>query len=175
MMHGGGIIPYAEGTGLRAVELPYVGGSLALDVIVPDDLASFEKDLTGESLAAVFAALGSRQVNLSMPKFSLETQLDLGAALAGLGMPLAFDASRADFSGITRDEPLYISKVIHEANIDVDEKGTEAAAATAVVMAAAGMATEPVMMTVDHPFLFALRDLPTGTVLFLGRVADQSK
>ena len=74
MMHGGGIIPYADGKGWRAVELPYVGGSLALDVIVPDDLASFQKDLTGDSLAAAFAALESRQVNLSMPKFSLKTQ-----------------------------------------------------------------------------------------------------
>ncbi|HEY6056956.1 MAG TPA: serpin family protein [Candidatus Limnocylindrales bacterium] len=173
-MHLSEGLPYAEGSGWRAVELPYVGGSLAMDVIVPDDMAGFERSLTGDSLAAVFDALAWSQVNLSMPKFSIETQAELSSILARLGMRDAFDSTKADFSGITHQEQLYISAVIHQANIDVDEKGTEAAAATAVVMRATGAPAQPVELTIDHPFLFALRDLPTGAVLFLGRVADPS-
>ncbi len=165
-------LPYAAGSGWRAVELPYIGGSLALDVIVPEDLAAFERSLTADRLAAVTGALAARQVELTMPRFGIETQADLAATLAGLGMPLPFDRDRADFSGITPEPRIYIARVIHEANIDVDEKGTTAAAATAVVMRATGMPSEPVAFAVDHPFLFALRDIPTGTVLFLGRVAD---
>jgi serpin B len=89
-------------------------------------------------------------------------------------MPSAFDDARADFSGITTAEQLVISAVIHQANIDVDEKGTEAAAATAVVMRAGAMPAEPVTLRVDRPFIYALRDLPTGAILFLGRVTDPS-
>jgi serpin B len=86
-------------------------------------------------------------------------------------MPTAF-TDAADFSGITKEQALQVSAVIHQANIDVDEKGTEAAAATAVVMRATAMPAEPVTLTVDRPFLFALRDVESGAVLFLGRIAD---
>ena len=110
---------------------------------------------------------------LALPKFGIETKTDLASTLAALGMPTAFD-ERANFSGITTAEPLEISDVIHQANIDVDEKGTEAAAATAVVIRATGMPAEPVTLGVDRPFLFAVRDVPTGTILFLGRVGDPS-
>jgi serpin B len=89
-----------------------------------------------------------------------------------MGMPLAFDPGRADFSGMTDAERLYISAVIHQANIDVDEKGTTAAAATAVVMRAGSVPGELVVLRVDRPYLFALRDLCTGAVLFLGRVVE---
>ncbi len=154
------------------MELPYIGGSLALDVIVPDDMAAFERSLTADRLAAVTGALAARRVELTMPRFGIETQADLAATLAGLGMPLAFDRDRADFTGITPELPLYIARVVHQANIDVDEKGTTAAAATAVVIAATGMPVEPLAFAVDHPFLFVLRDVPTGTVVFLGRVMD---
>ncbi|OGN86833.1 MAG: hypothetical protein A2X23_02280 [Chloroflexi bacterium GWC2_73_18] len=175
MMSLGASLSYAEGTGWRAVELPYVGGSLALTVIVPDDLAAFEAKLTPELLAAVTGALGPRSVQLALPRFGIDTAADLAEALAALGMPSAFDPARADFSGITAEARLFISNVIHQANIDVDEKGTEAAAATAVVMVGTGAPAEPVTLRVDRPFLFALRDLPTGAVLFLGRVADPSE
>jgi serpin B len=87
-------------------------------------------------------------------------------------MPLAFDPERADFSGMTTQEQLFIAHVVHQANISVDEKGTEAAAATAVVMSTTAMPAEIVRMHVDRPFLFALRDLPSGAILFLGRVLD---
>ena len=164
---------YATGSGWRAVEIPYVGGSLAMTIIVPDDLAAFESKLTADSFTAITGALSDTEVALALPKFGIETKTDLASTLAALGMPSAFD-DRADFSGITTAEPLEISDVIHEASIDVDEKGTEAAAATAVVIRATGMPEEPVPMRVDRPFLFALRDVPTGSILFLGRVGDPS-
>ncbi len=164
---------YASGSGWRAVEIPYVGGSLAMTIIVPDDLAAFEPTLSAGTFAAITGALGDTEVALAFPRFGIETKTDLAATLAALGMPSAFD-DRADFSGITTAERLEISDVVHQATIDVDEKGTEAAAATAVVMRATAMPAEPVSLRVDRPFLFALRDVPTGSILFLGRVGDPS-
>jgi serpin B len=164
---------YASGDGWRAVEIPYIGGSLAMTVIVPDNLVGFEQTLTADRFAAITGALTETQVALALPKFGIETKAELAPILAALGMPSAFD-DRADFSGITTAEQLVISNVIHQANIDVDEKGTEAAAATAVVMWATAMPAEPVAFRADRPFLFALRDVPTGAILFLGRVGDPS-
>ena len=173
LMEASAEMRHAAGAGWQAVEIPYIGGSLAMTVIVPDDLAIFETDLTAEGLARILDVLEGAQVNLVLPKFSIETKAELGALLAALGMPTAF-TDDADFSGITTAERLAISEVIHQANIDVDEKGTEAAAATAVVMRATAMPVEPVTVRADRPFLFALRDVPTGAVLFLGRVGDPS-
>jgi serpin B len=173
MMETTAAMRYAAGSGWRAVEIPYIGDSLAMTVIVPDDLATFERALTADQLASITAGLAVTQVSLTFPKFSIETKAELADVLSALGMPSAFD-DRADFSGITTAEQLVISEVIHQANIDVDEKGTEAAAATAVVIRATSAPAEPVALTVDRPFLFALRDVPTGAILFLGRVADPS-
>jgi len=178
MMHANLSLPYAEGNGWRAVELPYIGGSLAMTVIVPDDLAAFEQGLGTESLAwsdafhQVVSGLQERPVDLTFPRFSLQTSADLATILAAMGMPRAFDGDLADFSGITTAEQLVISAVIHQANIDVDEKGTVAAAATAVVMRATAIPTEPVTLKVDRPFIFLLRDVPTGAIVFMGRVVD---
>jgi serpin B len=91
-----------------------------------------------------------------------------------MGMPLAFDPNRADFSGITTQEPLYVSKVVHQADISVDEKGTEASAATAVMIAAGMAPGQQVTLHIDRPFIFAVRDTKTGAILFLGRVVDPS-
>jgi serpin B len=171
LMHASGQLPYAAGLGWQVVELPYVGGKLSMLVIVPDDLAAFEKTLDGAALAGIVGDLSSREVILALPKFGTESKLELAPVLAALGMPTAF-TDAADFSGITKEQALQVSAVIHQANIDVDEKGTEAAAATAVVMRATAMPAEPVTLTVDRPFLFALRDVESGAVLFLGRIAD---
>jgi serpin B len=164
--------PYAEGPGWRAVELPYVGGSLAMTIIVPDDMAAYEQQLDADSFAALTAALGPHEVDLTLPRFEIETKADLAALLGELGMPLAFDPDRADFSGMTAQEQLFIAHVVHQANISVDEKGTEAAAATGVVMEATAVPVEVIRMHIDRPFLFALRDTPTRAILFLGRVLD---
>jgi serpin B len=163
---------YDQGSGWRAVELPYAGGSLAMTIVVPDDLAAFEQQLDAGSFASLTAALGPHEVDLTLPRFEIVTKADLAALLGELGMSLAFDPDRAEFSGMTAQEQLFIAHVVHQANISVDEKGTEAAAATAVVMSTTAMPAEIVRMRVDRPFLFALRDLPTGTILFLGRVLD---
>jgi len=144
-----------------------------MTVIVPDDMAAFEKTVTVDTLGAITAALTGTQVALALPRFGIETQAELAPILAALGMPSAFD-DRADFSGITAAQRLVISAVIHDANLEVDEKGTEAAAATAVVMGPTSLPAQAVQLRVDRPFLFALRDLPTGAILFLGRVGDPS-
>ena len=165
---------YASGTGWQAVELPYAGGSLAMTIVVPDDLATFEAGLDAGRFSEITAALGPAAVDLTLPRFKIETKSDLSSVLAGMGMPLAFDGNRADFSGITTQEQLYISKVVHQANISVDEKGTEASAATAVVIAASVAPAQQVTLHVDRPFIFAVRDTNTGAILFLGRVVDPS-
>jgi serpin B len=168
---------YAAGAGWQAVEIPYLGDQLALTVIVPDDLGAFEAGLDAAALETIVGGLAERPVHLWLPRFGIETQAHLAESLKALGMPLAFDPERADFSGITPAEELFVHAVVHQANIDVDEKGTEAAAATAVVVGVVSAPIdqpEPVELRVDRPFLFALRDLPTGAVLFLGRVTDPS-
>lgn len=174
MMRASRELPYAAGEGWQATELAYVGGKLSMLVILPDDLAAFEAVLDDAALARIVDGLAQRDVTLGLPKFGAESKLELGPILEALGMPTAF-TDRADFGGISTETPLEISAVIHQANIDVDESGTEAAAATAVGFRATSAGPgDPVTMTVDRPFLFALRDLETGAVLFLGRIADPS-
>ncbi len=170
-MHGTAELPYAEGAGWRAVELPYVGG-LAMDVIVPDDFAAFTAKLDASTFEAIVAGLAARQaqVTLSLPKFGTETLARLDGALKSLGMVDPFDPSRADFSGMTAEERLYITAVVHQANIDVDEQGTEASAATAVVVGRTSAPADQVTFNVDHPFVFALRDVTTGAIVFLGQI-----
>ncbi len=167
-------LKYASGDGWQAVELPYVGGSLAMDIVVPDDLSSFTQSLTADSFAQLTAALSVHEVALTMPRFNAETKADLVDLLSAMGMPLAFDPYNADFSGMTTQEPLLISRVVHQANITVDEKGTEAAAATAVVVQLESAPSDVVQLDVNRPFLFALRDTQTGAVLFLGQITDPS-
>jgi serpin B len=172
--------PYGTGDGWQAVELPYLGGKLSLLVIVPDvgRFDEIEGRLAGSATQpslideAVAALNQGPEVSLTLPKFKFRTQAGLRDALVALGMKTAFDSSAADFSGMTKQERLNIDDVIHEAYIAVDEEGTEAAAATAVIMRASGMPMQPVELTIDRPFLFALRDVETGAVLFLGRVTD---
>jgi serpin B len=166
--------PYASKEGWQAVELPYVGEGLAMTIVVPDNLATFDASLEGDTFRAITDALTPTDVNLSLPRFGTKTSLDLAAQLAAMGMPAAFDPSKADFSGMTTEEQLFISAVVHQANITVDEKGTEAAAATAVVVDTTSAPEQPVTMKVDRPFFFALRDVPTGAIVFLGRIGDPS-
>jgi len=175
-MHLGTELSYAEGQGWRAVELPYVGGQLAMTIVVPDDLASFVRTADATTIDAIVRGLANRrpEVDLALPSFSIETKTELASVLSSLGMPLAFDPNGADFSGMTTQERLYIGAVIHQANIDVDEKGTEASAATAVVMEASAAPLDHVTFQVDRPFLFLLRDTTSGAIVFLGQVTDPS-
>jgi serpin B len=175
MMHGAEWgLPYGSGDGWKVVELPYVGGELAMMIIVPDEdrFAEVEARLAAGLLEEAREVLGAATVNLWLPKFEFRTQTLLKPLLAELGMTDAFDGTLADFSGMTTEERLLISDVIHEAYIAVDEEGTEAAAATAVVMRATAAPSDVVDLRIDRPFLFALQDRATGAVLFMGRVAD---
>jgi serpin B len=158
-----------------AIELPYEGGDLSMLVVMPaaGTLDSYESALTSKDVTDITARLESGEVDLSLPKFKLAPEtVRLSKELEALGMAKAFGPS-ADFGGITKDEPLHIDEVHHKAFIDVDEAGTEAAAATAVDMkAGATSVPEKVRkVTLDHPFLFLLRDHKTGQILFMGRVA----
>jgi serpin B len=170
-MSSAGEIGYASGAGWQAVELPYVGGSLAMTIVVPDDLASFERSMSADTLASIAGAVAERrEVYLSLPRFTIETRTDISGALQALGMTDAFSPGGADFTGITTDERLDIARVIHQADIAVGEKGTEAAAATGTVLQSVGRIADAIDVHVDRPFLFLVRDLSTGTVLFMGRV-----
>lgn len=166
---------YAAGDGFEAVELPYVDGSLAMLVIVPEHghFTAIEARVGDGLLADAAARLEGAQVNLTFPKFEFRTQAGLKPALSELGMPVAFDEHAADFSGMSPlGQDMFIQDVVHEAFISVDEDGTEAAAATAVI---AGVTSAPsliVDLDVDRPFLFAIQDRETGAILFLGRVLD---
>ena len=117
-------------------------------------------------------ALHPARVDVALPRFKMTAELELSSTLSALGMPLAFDDKKADFTGITRAEPLFISQVRHKAFVEVNEEGTEAAAATGVVMTTRSAPALPQVFRADHPFVFLIRDVATGTVLFMGRVTD---
>jgi serpin B len=166
-----------QGDGYRAVEMPYAGGQLSMLVLLPDEgrFSDVETRVGAELLSETVAALQPMEVDLTLPKFKMEWSSELSKGLGALGMTDAFVPSRADFSGIDGARDLYISLILHKAFVSVDEKGTEAAAATVVVVEASSMPVnpvEPMQFKVDRPFLFLIRDNPTGTILFVGRVMN---
>jgi serpin B len=173
-MHQQSFFPYAAGDGWQAVELPYVGEELAMLFLVPDAgrFAEVEGLVGSGLLDEVVAALQGAEVNLALPKFDFHFKASVADLLKAMGMPTAFDPEAADFSGMSTEADLFISDVIHEAFIKVDEEGTEAAAATAVIMDLTSAPSEIVDLTIDRPFLFALYDRETGEILFMGRVLD---
>lgn len=172
-MHQTATFPHANGPGWRAVQLPYKDKRTSMLVIVPDDLKAFQKTLDKPTLAAIDTTLNASEVVLSMPKFEARTQASLVAPLTALGARTMF-TDAADFSGIAdpATEPLLVSQIQHEAWVKVDEKGTEAAAATAAVMTASAAFPEPEAFDVDRPFLFLVRDSQSGSILFAGRISD---
>ncbi len=175
MMRNTESFTYAEGQGVQAVELLYDGGEISMVILLPEKgkFEAFESTLDAGQVEAILEKLRRSQVALTLPRFEFESAFSLKETLAGLGMPEAF-TSDADFSGMTGNRDLYISEVVHKAFVSVDEAGTEAAAATAVVIGLTSVQAEPIQFTVDRPFLFLIRDLQTGTILFFGRVVDPS-
>lgn len=169
---------YAESNpgeaGWVAVRLPYLGSELAMAVVVPDDLAAFEERLDGDVLRELLDRFdgAERPVRVVMPRWDLRSRLSLAEVLAELGMPSAFDPRQADLSGMTAEEQLFVSHVLHQAAITVDEQGTEAAAATGVVVGVTGLPAEPAEVVADRPFVFVLHDVATGAPMFVGRVTD---
>jgi serpin B len=166
--------PYVQGDGYQAVGLPYKGDRAEMIIMMPDPdrFSEFEQTLDQKLFDRILARLENRDVKLYMPKFHFEFSKDMKDNLEGMGMPAAFDPDQADFSGIydQKLEPnLFISHIAHKAFVAVDEKGTEAAAATGLV---AEMVSMPVTLSIDHPFIFIIRDPQTGSILFVGRVLD---
>jgi serpin B len=165
-------VRYAEGDGYKVVELPYEGASVSMLIILPElnRFEEFDSALSATRVEEILNGLEDREVLVRMPRFRYECPLSLADTLAEMGMPIAFTPT-ADFSGITTDYSIWIDKVLHKAFISVDEKGTEAAAATAVSMVM-GIPYSPVEITLNSPFVFLIRDDATGTILFMGRVLN---
>ena len=166
---------YMETDTFQALELPYVDEELSMVILLPkefDALDEFEKTLTPENLTQWLAKIHKREVVVFVPKFKMTSQFSLASVLKSMGMKDAF-SSDADFSGINGKRDLFISAVIHKAYVEVNEEGTEAAAATGVVMTLTSMGpTRIPVFRADHPFLFLIRDNLSGSILFIGRVAN---
>ena len=164
---------YTEGEGYQAVELLYDGGELSMVILLPEagQFEVFEEGLQAQQVDAIINDLQDTQVALTMPKFEFDSEFSLKDTLAGMGMPIAF-SSAADFSGMTGNPELFISDVFHKAFVSVDESGTEAAAATAVIGKLTAVPEPPVEVTIDRPFIFLIRDIDTGAILFVGRVMN---
>jgi len=164
---------YAQGANYQAVELPYDGDELSMVILLPksDQFKAFEASLSSQQVKTIIQNIKYQQVALTMPKFNFESSFSLKKTLSAMGMPVAFTTD-ADFSGMDGKRDLYMTDVIHKSFIAVDEAGTEAAAATAVIVGTTAMPASPVEVTIDHPFIFLIRDIKTGTIVFLGRVLN---
>lgn len=168
---------FSESEELQALRLPYKGGKLSLLVLLPGqgkDLAGLEKGLTAEKLDAIRAGLGEQKVKVFLPRFGFSSGYNLNGTLAGLGMPTAF-TDAADFSGMDGKKDLYIQAAVHKAFVEVNEEGTEAAAATGVAMGLKSMAFDLAVFRANRPFLFFIEDYSSGLILFMGRVEDPTK
>jgi len=184
MMHQTGRFGLATQDGYQCLRLPYKGGTLAMFVFLPktrDGIKALETALSARPPAEWAAGLDEAEVYVSFPRFKIESQFSLPPALKSLGVVQAFSEAAADFSRMIdpvngKAEPgLFISDAIHKAFVAVDEQGTEAAAATAVVMQTKSMSAPPAIFNADHPFLFTIVHEPTSTVLFLGRVSSPAQ
>ncbi|HEY1766015.1 MAG TPA: serpin family protein, partial [Terracidiphilus sp.] len=183
LMHRTGSYSYYDGGTFQLLELPYEGGDLSMDVLLPksiDGLPALEHSFTASNVNDWLEKLEPEdKVILTFPRFTMTQQFELSNALSRMGMAQAFGGS-ADFSGMTGKPDFTISAAIHKAYIDVNEQGTEAAAATSVVMRATAARVPfptppPVVFRADHPFLFMIRETKSDAILFLGRVTDPTK
>jgi serpin B len=172
MMSQSATLGYAQHSGVQAVELPYAGKELSMVVLIPDEgtFEAFAQGLDAGELSAIVDALQPVPVQLGLPKFGYEAGFELKQALTQLGMTEAF-GSGADFSGMDGTQELFIDEVYHKAYVAVDEAGTEAAAASAVVMSRKGPGPTQALV-VDRPFVYLIRDVETGAILFLGHVVN---
>lgn len=165
---------YAETDDLQILEMMYKGEKISMIVLLPkNNMSSVENLINSEKLTEWRGMLKEERVNVYMPKFTFTTKYDLNENLIEMGMPSAFSFGAADFSGMDGSKSLFISKVLHQAFIDVNEQGTEAAAATAVIVTM-GISLHPTF-NADHPFIFLIQDRETGNILFMGRVVDPTQ
>ncbi len=165
---------YGENEDLQTISLSYNGGGLSMLILLPrnrDGLSRLESELSSGKLRQLSSLLRKREVTVLLPRFKMSSSFSLSDTLAAMGMPDAF-STNADFSGMNGKHDLHISAVLHKAFVEVNEEGTEAAAATAVVVALRSMPKPPCVFHADHPFVFFIRDNHTGTILFMGRVVN---
>ncbi len=175
MMHKTENFGYTEAEDFQALELAYAGDDLSMVIFLPrevDGLAALEKKLSLENLESWLGGLRRQTVQVSLPRFTMTSEFGLQEVLKSLGMTDAFSLPPADFSGMNGHKDLFISAVIHKAFVDVNEEGTEAAAATAVVMMRSAAPRPPVVFRADHPFIFLIRDNTSGSILFIGRLVS---
>lgn len=172
LMHKSLYLPYAGGNGFQAIDIPYVEGKLSMLVVMPDagTFDTFVSALTPAGLNDIAGTLTNQYINLGLPKFTFESENNMTVLLQAAGMTDAFDPAKADFSGIDGTYGLSISGVRHKAFIAIDEEGTEAAAATAIAIGTSSIPPPVITLTVDHPFLFFIRDRETGLILVMGKV-----
>ncbi len=176
-MHRSGEYSYYDGGSFQELELPYKGNELAMIVLLPkqkDGLPALEEQFTAANARLWIGRLApAEKVIVTFPRFTMTQQFELSSTLAAMGMPQAFSGT-ADFSGMTGKRDLTLSAAIHKAFIDVNEQGTEAAAATSTIMVATAMRVPepPIVFRADHPFLFLIRGTRSGEILFLGRLQD---
>jgi serpin B len=173
LMHREGSYATVQAADYSAIELPYRGGTASMLIVMPawGKMVAVETSLSPEFITALTASLAANLVGLGLPKFSFTQAFSLKDQLIALGMGTAF-SGLADFSGISKEEALCIADVIHKAFVAVDEKGTEAAAATAVIMRPTSIQYPPPAFVVNRPFIFLIRDRASGAVLFMGKVVD---
>ena len=174
-MHRTADFKYAEAEDFQALELPYKSGDLSMTIFLPKEtggLAALEQSLTAEKLATWLSSLGEQEVIVALPKFKMTSEFSLAEVLKSMGMTDAFDEDKADFSGMSGKNDLFITAVLHKAFVEVNEEGTEAAAATGVVVGLTAAPPRQPVFRADHPFLFLIRDLRSNSILFLGRVMD---
>ncbi|MDP6439518.1 MAG: serpin family protein, partial [Candidatus Brocadiia bacterium] len=169
---------YTEMGAFQALELPYVKDELSMLVLLPstaDGLPALEKSLTAERLDALLSAMREREVQVYLPRFKLTYKVGLSETLKSMGMTDAFSLPPADFSGMDGAKDLFISAVLHKAFVDVNEEGTEAAAATGIVVGITSVRLMPIVFRADHPFLFLIRDNKSGSILFMGRLVNPER
>lgn len=176
MMHRSDKFRYGSVDGLQILELPYGNGSLSMLVLLPatsDGLAELEAKMSFQNMQRWTASMKQEtEVQVSLPKFKTTSHFDLSDTLEKMGLASAFDRIEADFSRMTTGRELFISAVIHQAFVDVNEEATEAAAATGVIMGIRGIPAVPPVFRADHPFVFMIRDNRNGAILFLGRITN---
>ena len=171
------IFNYTQNEDLQILEMPYAGEDLSMLILLPldDDIEVLENSFTIEKLTEWKKSLRKRRVNIYIPKFKFETKYFMKNTLSNLGMPTAFTNS-ADFSGMTGSKDLKIDKVIHQAFIEVNEEGTEAAAATGIIFTTLTSMPPPTpVFRADHPFIFIIQQKETGNILFMGRINNPTK
>jgi len=169
---------YGQHPGLQVLSMPYAGGDLSMVILLPeanDGLQKLEAELSAETLKQWTGRLRKTKIVVQVPKFKAESSFGLNPTMQAMGMTDAFTAGKADFSGMSDRDGLFISDAVHKAFIEVNEEGTEAAAATGIAIRPMSAQPMPVVFHADHPFLYLIRHEATGAILFMGRMMDPSK